>query len=510
MPTITQLLQVFQPNLQTIAVILLCLTLYAYIRQRVDRGSKLPLPPGPPGNFLFGNKLPDCFAYRKYEEWTQEYGPVFTIRQGRNIMIVVGRLQAAIDIMEKEGASLADRPRNISAGEVLSGGMRMLLTPAGERFKRMRRALHSHLQPKVVAGYSPTMMKNAKQFLFDIIDVPERHQDHAKTYSASVVLALAYGKQSQGPEDPAILEVNRCITRVGDNLRPGLWKVDVYPFLRYIPGYLSELKAGHAEELALFKSQLREVKQKMDMGEEIPQSFGKYLLERQQELNLNEAETAYLAGSMFGAGSDTTASAISVSILAAACYPEAQRMIQAELDTIIGKERAPVTSDADALPQTMAFVLESFRWRPVTAGGAPHKATRDIIWKNYLIPKGATVVGNVWAIGRDPEYFPDPERFDPQRWLDKDGKLREDVKSYPFGFGRRVCPGLHMATVSVFLNTALINWAFSIHTDPDSPIDDMAFTKSANAHPLPFKVIFKPRAAKSMDGIKEMMEEYGL
>lgn len=75
------------------------------------------------------------------------------------------------------------------------------------------------------------------------------------------------------------------------------------------------------------------------MGEEIPQSFGKYLLERQQELNLNEAETAYLAGSMFGAGSDTTASAISVSILAAACYPEAQRMIQAELDTIIGKER---------------------------------------------------------------------------------------------------------------------------------------------------------------------------
>lgn len=78
-------------------------------------------------------------AYRKYEEWTQEYGPVFTIRQGRNITIVVGRLQAAIDIMEKEGASLADRPRNISAGEVLSGGMRMLLTPAGERFKRMRR-----------------------------------------------------------------------------------------------------------------------------------------------------------------------------------------------------------------------------------------------------------------------------------------------------------------------------------------------------------------------------------
>jgi hypothetical protein len=56
--------------------------------------------------------------------------------------IIVGRLQAAIDIMEKEGASTVDRPHNISAGETLSGGMRVLLTPAGERFKKMRRCVY--------------------------------------------------------------------------------------------------------------------------------------------------------------------------------------------------------------------------------------------------------------------------------------------------------------------------------------------------------------------------------
>lgn len=78
-------------------------------------------------------------AYRKFEDWTKEYGPVFSLRQGFQRIIVIGRLQAAIDIMEKEGAYLADRPQNISAGETLSGGMRVLLTPAGERFKKMRR-----------------------------------------------------------------------------------------------------------------------------------------------------------------------------------------------------------------------------------------------------------------------------------------------------------------------------------------------------------------------------------
>lgn len=67
------------------------------------------------------------------------YGPVFSLKQGFQTIIVIGRVQAAVDIMEKEGAYLVDRPQNIAAGETLSGGMRVLLTPAGDRFKKMRR-----------------------------------------------------------------------------------------------------------------------------------------------------------------------------------------------------------------------------------------------------------------------------------------------------------------------------------------------------------------------------------
>jgi cytochrome P450 len=83
----------------------------------------------------------------------------------------------------------------------------------------------------------------------------------------------------------------------------------------------------------------------------VPQSFGKYLVERQAELELSDDETAYLAGSMFGAGSDTTASAISISIMAAASYPEAQRRVQAELDQVVGNERG----EAPVNPATVGF-----------------------------------------------------------------------------------------------------------------------------------------------------------
>ncbi|KAH9474281.1 Cytochrome P450 monooxygenase 88 [Psilocybe cubensis] len=260
--------------------------------------------------------------------------------------------------MEKEGSATVDRPRSIAAGETLSGGMRMVMTPIGEQFRKLRRAMHSHLRPQVVPDYTPILARNAKRHLIDIINDPFNHQGHAKRYAASVVMEIAYGKQPKLYTDPEILAINECSRRLGLNLRPGI----------YIPGYLKELQDAHIDELALFKRLLYEVKTKMESKSDVPESFSKYLIERQPELGLSDSEMAYLAGSMFGAGSDTTASAISISIIAAACYPAAQNRVQDELDAVIGRERAPTSADQDMLPQTMAFVLETFRWRPVAPG----------------------------------------------------------------------------------------------------------------------------------------------
>jgi hypothetical protein len=63
---------------------------------------------------------------------------------------------------------------------------------------------------------------------------------------------------------------------------------------------------------------------------------------------------------------------------------------------------------------------------------------------------------------------------------------------------------------SVFLNNALIQWAFHVRADPAHPIDELAFTASANTHPMPFKVIFEPRATKTFEGVKELFEDYGV
>lgn len=476
-----------------------------------SRTSTLPLPPGPPGHWLFGTPLPKTYLYLKNEEWTKQYGAVFALKGWFRTTIIIGRFQEALEMMEKEGAVLADRPRNIP-GETLSGGMRLLLTPAGERCRKMRRALHTYLQPRIVATYDSILMGRARHHILGIIAEPSKHHDHARHFAASVVMALTYGTVPERHNDPDIASVDACLRRLGEHLVPGKWKVNMFPFLEYVPGYLKELRDDHAKELALFRQKLFEVKDKLARGEEVPNSFGRYLLERKRELALSEDEAAYLAGSLFGAGSETTATSISVSVMAAAYHPEEQSKVQAEMEHVIGRDRAPTIADLENLPYLHAFVLEVFRWRPVGADGfgLAHKSTKDIIWNNYLIPKGSTVIGSVWSIGRDPQYFPDPDRFNPQRWINEDGKIREDLRTFVFGFGRRVCPGQHIATASVLLNTALLQWAFKIKQDASNPINVMAFTNSALIRPLPFRVVFEPRAAETSDGICELLENYAL
>jgi cytochrome P450 len=85
----------------------------------------------------------------------------------------------------------------------------------------------------------------------------------------------------------------------------------------------------------------------------VPESFGKYVIEQQKTLDLDDSEAAYLAGSMFGAGSDTSASAISVAVMAAARNPDMQKVVQDELDAVLGKGRR------ESIRSTMQIVIYS-------------------------------------------------------------------------------------------------------------------------------------------------------
>ncbi|PIL22641.1 cytochrome P450 [Ganoderma sinense ZZ0214-1] len=440
------------------------------------------LPPGPPGHWLFGHVLPRSHAAYHYSELGKSYGPVYTLRYGSKYVCVITGHRAANDIMVKQSHKLADRPRYIVAGEILSKGMRILATRAGDRLRRLRGSLHAILQPQASIAYVPMQMKHAQNYVLDILEAPEKHLTHAKR------------------------RINKGTARLGDALRPGAYLIESYPWLRYVPGMTSKLEMWHQEELNLYRGQVEAVKQRLAKNEVQP-CFTTYLLEHQEESGLSDDELAYLAGSMFGAGSDTTSGVLGFFVMAAAKYPDTQRRVQAQLDAVIGQDRLPTFTDQDRLPEVWAYIEELFRWRPVAPAGISHAATEDVFWGDYVIPAGTEVVGCHWAIARDPDVFPDGDTFNPGRWLDDKGQMRTDLRFFNWGFGRRICPGQHLADRSLFITIALTLWAFDMSEDPAHPINTMAIKDGGLAHSEQFAVRFRPRVSELREKIASYQPE---
>ena len=119
--------------------------------------------------------------------------------------------------------------------------------------------------------------------------------------------------------------------------------------------------------------------------------------------------------------------------------PKAMKKAQEELDRVVGKGELPGFSHKDSLPYIDALVKEVLRWNPPLPFPTPHRVMQDDIYRGYFIPRGAIVIQNVWAIFCDPNIYPDPETFNPDRFL-KDGKINPLVfnpEDRVFGAGRR-------------------------------------------------------------------------
>lgn len=212
---------------------------------------------------------------------------------------------------------------------------------------------------------------------------------------------------------------------------PGKYAVENFPILKYMPTFLAHRKRvilehgrREAEEnMALVEEVKSDILEAKFKGEGVAASLTRDLLKmrREEEIPLSDRDLSFVSASLFGAGADATASTMCSAILAFVTHPEALRLAQKELDTIVGLERSPIFADEPNLPYMRALVKEVLRWRPVAVlGGTPHSSTEDDDYEGYRIPKGTSVLGNSWAINLNEEFYPNPHLFSPGRFLDQD------------------------------------------------------------------------------------------
>lgn len=200
---------------------------------------------------------------------------------------------------------------------------------------------------------------------------------------------------------------------------------------------------------------------------------------------------------------DTTTITLTWAIALLLNNPHILKKAQEELDTQIGGQRQVEESDIKNLVYIQAIIKETLRLYPPTQLMPPRQNIEDCIVGGYHVPAGTTLFVNLWKVHRDPQDWPNPGDFLPERFLTthKDVDLRgKHFQLIPFGSGRRGCPGISFGLHVVQFTLASLVHAFDIATLANEPVDMAESFGLTNVKAMPLEVVLTPRLPPKVYG----------
>ncbi|KAA1476675.1 cytochrome P450 [Dentipellis sp. KUC8613] len=380
------------------------------------------------------------------------------------------------------------------------------LMPYSEKWRARRRLLHATLHQKVAQGYWPLQKEKAHVLLCNLHKYPGNYKAHVSRLAGTVALTVAYGEiGDQHQTDNYTRLAMEAMQTFSVTALPHSFLVNSLPFLRHFPGWIPgfgfQSFADRCRKLTADMQNVLCAVVERNMAEYIatPSMASKMIEDLEKtEIGPDSVQAAKDACAVtFAAGADTTTSAMTTAFLGLLLRPEVQRHAQEEIDRVVGRDRLPTFEDRRNLPFVEAVYRETLRWHPVLPLSVIRAAYVDDIYDGYFIPKGTSLVANVWAMTRDPVEYPDPESFKPERFFKPDGTLNDDDMRYVFGFGRRFCSGKHLADATVWMGIASVLAVFRLIPVKDGDGNEVPvqvdYTSGMISHPLPFKCGFEPR-----------------
>ena len=377
----------------------------------------------------------------------------------------------------------------------------MLLRPYDDRFKLHQRLEAPVLSERAARTYLPIQELESKQLLFDLskfadANRPMNCHEHMERMTASIIYSLFYSHRVRTATDPILLLAHAVNHEFDQLAQVGKYLVDSFPVLDKLPSFLAPWKAEAASHWQRQRAlHLGNLDRGLDSSSwNVAKQMQKAL--DTQGINMPAEELALDIGIMADAALDASSETMMWFVVAyiteghRGWVSEAQR----DLDKVVGRTRLPNFEDRPALPYIGAIVEELLRWRPAGAGGVPHFTRVESSYEGFRIPANSVIIANHWSITREEAVFgPDVEAFVPERWLD----AKSQLPTVGFGYGRRICPGRHVARNSLWIAVARLLWAFDIQPELTSagepvPVDTKG-TDGLVTKPLPFKARFCPR-----------------
>ncbi|KAG8796352.1 hypothetical protein FRC12_000069 [Ceratobasidium sp. 428] len=387
------------------------------------------------------------------------------------------------------------------------------------RHRQLRKSLAAALQPSQARTYSALHSSNLLSFLRALAKTPEDFLHHIDDSASRFIMRLAYGHDII-ENDPLVEAVRAGQIYMEDGLATHRW-VNSLPFLRYYPSWApggdfqTVAREGLRRRLEYANVPFDTVMDVIRRNGVVRPSFTSQLLDQKGGLRASDEDVDLIkwsAASLFGGGTATTVSVLSTLVFLLALYPDEAKKGQDEIDRVIGRDRLPTVHDRGSLPYVEAILQEAMRYYPVVPLSIPHSTEEDLEFRGYLIPKGSSIEPNIWAMMHDPEVYPDPHVFRPSRFMPPNSA--PDPRKHVFGFGRRVCPGVHVAYDSTFIHCAGLLDVFNIQASEellasvealggrDSPSLWELFNSSKIVRPKPYKCLIRVR-----DGMSKMLLE---
>jgi cytochrome P450 len=412
-------------------------------------------PPGPKPHFLIGNMplaSPDPLPI--FSAWAAEFGDIFYYRAAWLHVYFLNHP----DLIEEV---LIRNPRNFLKDRVVRNSRWFfgegLLTNEGDSWLRQRRLSAPAFHRERVSTYASIMTSYAQQMLADWKDgeILDIHQEMMRLTLQVVVRALFNVEAQQSAEISSALNLIMNNTTGVRILLP--------PIARYLPTprMISFRRAVARMDNTVYSIIAQHRGNKNDSGDLLSMLIAARDEDgsRMSDKQLRDEVLTFLI-----AGHETTALTLTWTWHLLAQHPEVEKKLHQELDRVLGG-RLPEFSDLPALAYTDRVIKESMRLYP-PAWSLARTVISEFELRGYRIPAGANVVMSQWIMHRNPTYFPEPEKFDPDRWGTEKIRKLPRFAYFPFGGGPRQCIGSSFAMMEAALLLATIAQSFRLGSVP--------------------------------------------
>lgn len=366
-----------------------------------------------------------------------------------------------------------------------------LLTSDGELWKRQRKLMSTAFTPKKIRGYAEAMARVGEDSLRPWRDGAEvnLHQEMSRI-TMEVVAEVLFGA---GVTKSDVDTVSHAMETINEYYANSPEAVVMLPEWVPTPRHVRMRKAIDDIDQILY----RIIAARRASGEERDDLLGTLLAAQDDEgAGMTDQQLRDEAVTLFLAGHETTALALSHTLYLLSKYPDVARRVHAEIAEVVG-DRRPDGDDVKKLEYTGWVLKESMRLYP-PAWTTGRETAEDVEIGGYHIPKGAQLLFSQWVVHRDPRWFPNPEAFDPDRWKDE-AKLPR-YAYFPFGGGPRTCIGNHFAMMEATLLLAIVVQRYRLDLLPGERLElKPSVTLRQKGPGLRVRLFERPRVAAATD-----------